>query len=130
MPVTKDQAAQLASLAAAIRPHGARRWDHTGIVAQIAKVQHLHLADVALAVIRAADDRDLETPGAIGNPAAPCWKERKTDRPQPVEPFNPTSTCGICGRTETHCRRNQHSGHTFINAVDDTRQARRHQETP
>ena len=52
MPVTKAQAASLAELAAACRPHGAPRWDAAGIVAAIGKVKHLSLADVALAVFQ------------------------------------------------------------------------------
>src|ERR1044072_2861107 len=98
MPVTKDQAATLAQLAIACRPHGARHWDAGGIVAAIGKVKHLSLADVALAVIRAADDRALETPGPIGNPRAHCWSERKADRPAPLEPWNPHEFCEACGR--------------------------------
>lgn len=128
MPVTKDDAVRLADLAVAIRPHGARRWDKPGIVAAIGRVKDLHLADVAMAVIRAADDRSLETPGAIGNPSAPCWADRRPDRPQVRVSADPLSTCGICGRDEGFCRRNQHSGHEFISSVDDTRRARKHQE--
>lgn len=59
----------------------ARQWDEGGIAAQIAKVAHLHHADVALAVIRAADDPELDTPGAIANTRASCWRERGDDRP-------------------------------------------------
>lgn len=129
MPVTRDQAAALAELAAAIRPHGARRWDKTGIVAAISNVKDMHLADVCMAVIRAADDRTLETPGAIGNPKAPCWADKRNDRPQPITPYDPLATCGICGKDEGFCRRNPHSGHEFTSSVDVTRQARNHQET-
>ena len=111
MPVTPEQAAQLADLAAAIRPHGARRWDKAGIVAAIGRVKHLSLADVAMAVIRAADDRSLDTPGAIGNSKAPCWADRRGDRPQPIEPFNRRIHCDVCGKTAD--RHGDLAGHPF-----------------
>lgn len=97
MPVTKDQAAQLAHLASACRPHGARHWDTAGIVAAIGKVKHLALADVMLAVARAADDRALETPAPIGNPQAHCWRERKSDRPAEVVKRTAAEFCATCG---------------------------------
>lgn len=84
--------------------HGARNWDEAGIAVAVAKVTHLHLADVMMAACRAADDRSLDTPGAIGNPSAPCWAERRTDRPQPVERFDRGETCTTCGRPEDRCR--------------------------
>ena len=43
------------------------------------------------------------------------------------EPYNPLTTCGICGRDETFCRRNPNSGHQFITTRDDTRNARKRQ---
>lgn len=102
MPVTKDQAEMLANLTSAARPHGARRWDAAGVMAQLGKVRNLDLAEVMLACARAARDRDLDTPGAIGNPAAPCWSER------PVERWEPDKTtrdqrCGICGKRRDRC---------------------------
>jgi hypothetical protein len=115
--VTHDQAQLLATLARAIRPHGARRWDEAGIVAAIGRVKHLALADVAQAVIRAADDRSLETPGAIGNPSAPCWKERVADRPQPITPYDPAKFCDICGKS-SHAAT---SDHEFITAAEHAR---------
>jgi hypothetical protein len=97
MPVTKEQADLLAILAAACRPHGARRWEAPGIVAAIGKVKHLALADVAFATLRAAVDRNLETPGAIGNTKAPCWAERIAEPPTRRHP-SPAEACRRCGR--------------------------------
>jgi hypothetical protein len=102
MPVTKEQAAMIADLASAARPHGARRWDAPGIVAALAKVRHLELAEVLMAVGRAARDRDLETPAAIGNPSAPCWIERPIERATP-EKTTPDTRCGICGHARERC---------------------------
>ena len=99
MPITDQQIRALAFLAAAARPHGARRWDEPGIAAAITRVRHLHLPDVALAVIRAADDRTLDTPGAIANPTASCWRERATDRPFTVGPrVEPQDRCSVCSQ--------------------------------
>ena len=102
MPVTKPQAEMLAALATAARPHGAPRWDAPGVMAALAAVRHLDLAEVLMAVGRAARDRDLNTPAAIGNTAAPCWVER------PVERWMPDKTtaegrCGVCGKARAVC---------------------------
>jgi hypothetical protein len=113
MTITKAQAEALTSLAVACRPTGARHWDAAGVMAAIAKVRHLSLADVALAVIRAADDRTLDTPGPISNPKAHCWRERAVDRPQPTTPYDRSSACGICDKTEASCRANPHSAHDY-----------------
>lgn len=102
MPVTKPQAEMLTALAVAARPHGARRWDPAGVMAALAKVRHLDLAEVLMAVGRAARDRTLDTPAAIGNPAAPCWVERPVERWQP-EKTTPETRCGICGKPRSAC---------------------------
>lgn len=102
MPVTKDQAEMLATLATAARPHGARRWDAPGVMAALSKVRGLELADVMMAAGRAARDRDLDTPAAIGNPSAPCWVERPVERYVPVK-TKPAERCGICARPRRVC---------------------------
>jgi len=106
--------------------HGARNWDETGIAAAVAKVAHLHLVDIANAAMRAADDRNLETPGAIGNPQAPCWRERATDRPTPRTPHDPVAACDVCSRP-AH-QHNDLSGHEFESRHDADR--RRAQQPP
>lgn len=122
MPTSDTWADRLVVLAQDLRPTGARRWDAAGIRAAIRKVQHLALGDVAMAVIRAAEDRALDTPAPIGNPQAYCWKERVADRPQPVEPFDATACCGICGQPEHRCRANPHSGHKYVSHIDTKRE--------
>lgn len=117
MPVAPDQAHMLAELAVACRPHGARRWDRVGIVRAIEKVAHLALDDVALAVFRAAGDRDLDTPGAIGNTRAPCWRERNLDRPTPLAPRPAAAHCASCGKpTREECATGRLPGddHEFL----------------
>jgi hypothetical protein len=116
MTVTKPQAEALTTLAIACRPTGASRWDPAGVMAAIGKVRHLSLADVALAVIRAADDRALETPAPIGNPKAHCWRERGTDRPRELDPYDLNLACGICDLRQDQCQAiPEHiSGHTYL----------------
>ena len=116
MPVTKPQAEMLAALATAARPHGARRWDAPGVMAALAKVRHLDLAEVLMAVGRAARDRDLNTPAAIGNTAAPCWVERPVERWQP-EKVERSNRCGVCNQRREVCERTPRWGdddHTFV----------------
>lgn len=106
MPVTREQAAQLASLAAAMRPHGARRWDEPGIVAAIAKVAHLALSDVAMAVTRAASDRTADNPGVISATTSIHWREKAAERAHqtpprrdeecPHHPGQRVANCGGC----------------------------------
>jgi hypothetical protein len=102
MPVTQDQARALAQLAVDCRPTEARRWDIQGVYAAIGKVRDRHLADVILAVIRAADDRNAETPGVINAPGSLHWRERGTDRP--ATKHDPETTCSTCHKPEPLCR--------------------------
>ena len=90
MPVTHDQAQQLASLACAIRPYGARRWDAPGVMAALGHVKELDLAEVAMVVIAGAADRTLDTPAAIGNTKSPLWlgRWRNADKVE-VRPTSP-----------------------------------------
>jgi hypothetical protein len=99
--VTKDHAQMLATLAAACRPNGARRWDTAGIMAALAKVADRALPEVALATIRAASDRECETPGVIPS-AGSHWAESSAVRVHVAE--DPTAVrCTICVRTQaTH----------------------------
>lgn len=111
MPVTRDQAQMLAALACAARPYGAAQWDPAGVVAAVSKVAGLELADVAMATMRAAADRDLKTPGAIGNTATSAWRERVTETPVHRTEHEPS--CGICGFTRSECRRRWEADHDF-----------------
>lgn len=114
MTVTKEQAEMIATLTCAARPYKARRWDPPGVMAALANVRHLDLAEVMMAAGRAARDRDLETPAAIGNPAAPCWIERPIERPRPPR-SKPGSLCQTCGHPRERCEAVRWDGddHTF-----------------
>jgi hypothetical protein len=111
MPLTDQDIRALVHLAVACRPKGAPRWDEQGIFASIAKVRQLHLADVALAVIRAADDAGAKTPGVIANTSAPNWQERSAPRPAPIEHYDRRVHCDVCGKTAD--RHGDLAGHTF-----------------
>lgn len=125
MPLTDQDIRALTFLASRCRPPGAPPWDEAGIAAAIAKVRHLHLADVALATIRAADDPTAKTPGVIANPTSPNWRERGTDRPHQHEPFERDAICGWCSRDRHICEADPIAGHAFESIPDrDARVAR------
>lgn len=134
MPLSDQDIRALTYLAGRCRPPHAPRWDEAGIAAAIAKVRHLHLADVALATIRAADDASARNPGVIANTQSPNWRERGTSRPAPREPYDRTSFCGTCGQPESRCTANPHNDHDFETTEQrDARIARERtarQETP
>lgn len=115
MPVDKPQAQMLATLAVACRPHGAPRWDEAGTLAAIAKVRHLALADVAHAVIRAAEDRDARTPAVIASTASLHWRETRTDRPAPLIPGNAETCCHKCGKVR---ERHAAADHEFLSTAE------------
>jgi hypothetical protein len=134
MTVTREAAEHLTAIALACRPHGARRWDGPGVLAAIGKVKHLSLADVAMATVRAACDRHLETPGAIANTQAPCWKERPAEPTTKRNP-RPAEACVTCGREygSTCCdkparRREGHGPPDWVRQMATT--ARRDEEQP
>lgn len=125
--ITEQQARAIAFLARDMRPHGARRWDERGTYAAVMKVRDRKLSDVVLAVARAADDRDANTPNVLLTPRSPHWRERDTGWVPPSEPFDAVTTCGICGLTETRCKTNPNGGHEFVSHLDSKR-ARRPKE--
>lgn len=88
MTVTQSQAQMLTTLATACRPHGARRWNSAGVTAAIKAVADRSLPEVVMAVIRAAADRNVDSPGVIPT-NGPHWAESAAVRqfvPEPPEP--------------------------------------------
>lgn len=110
MPIDKDQAEMLATLAVAARPHGAPRWDPPGVLAALAKVRHLALPDVMRAVANAAEDRDLKTPGAIANPTAPCWRTKTTEPTWVPATIPREHRCSTCSKPRERCTTNRIAG--------------------
>ncbi len=118
MPVSKEQAQQLAPLIRARRPYGAPRWDEPGIVAAIEKVKHLGLGEVMDALGRAADDREARTPAVITNVRSSYWRAEDPDRPRAREPFDDNGVCDRCGKSEATCRRMWADDHPFLSVAE------------
>ena len=113
MTVTADQAKMLTTLALAIRPHGAPRWDGPGVMAALKRVAHLKLSDVTRAVTRAAEDAGLQTPAPIGIPTSPCWADKVLDD-SPVRNVVPRGLrCTVCDNDHERCRRLWTGDHEF-----------------
>jgi hypothetical protein len=113
--LTDQQIRAIAFLAAAARPHGARRWNEAGIIAAIDKVRSRSLVEVTVAVMRAADDRGADTPGVIPT-AGPHWRSSTDDATEGVLPqrYDPNTTCGICGQPDWRCAQTAaYSDHAF-----------------
>lgn len=123
MPVTDQQARALAFLAAAVRPYRAPTWDEAGIVANIAKVRDRDLALVAMAVIRAAADPALKSPGVIPT-NGPHWTEKLTEPKWQPEVLTPAERCSVCSQREDRCRAlaaKDPDPHEFLPAVHAAR---------
>lgn len=105
VPLTQAEAQSLTNLVRAVRSQtpGAGAWDEAGVMAALRKVSQLGLVEVIGAAIRAAENPDLKTPAAIGNPATEVW------RPAPPKPvaYVPTPRedyCDWCGKTRDLCQ--------------------------
>jgi hypothetical protein len=113
MSVTQQQAQMLTALAVACRPTGAPQWDAAGVMAEIGKVRERSLADVILAVTRAADDRSAKTPGVISAKGSTHWQERGTRTPQ-REPYDRGGTCSTCSLPHAKCRQVWADDHQYV----------------
>ena len=105
MTVTDQQLRALTYLALACRPVGAPRWDEAGTYANIAKVRDRSLPMLIIAVINAAADRKLASPGVIPKPG-PHWSAGAEDAVQAAEarrPFDPEATCEACYKPRRLC---------------------------
>jgi hypothetical protein len=126
MTVTKDQAQMLTTLAIACRPHRAPTWDPAGVMAAISAVRDRSLAEVILAVIRAASDRDAQTPGVIPSNGT-HWQEQL--KPPPFQPstWDPAAVCTTCSRQEAQCRSVRHGDdkHPFVSRAVNAQQTER-----
>lgn len=122
MTVTKDQAQMLATLATACRPLGARRWDTAGTMAALEKVKDRSLPEVVMATIRAAADRDVDTPGVIPT-AGSHWQETRAVAPTPPpERPGPDGYCTACGHSKVGHDIRFRGDHEFTTTADIARQ--------
>lgn len=127
--IEKQHAQMLATLACAARPRGAPRWDPAGVVVAISNVRHLTLAEVAHAVFNAAANKELRTPGAIGNPSSEVWRaEPSLTLSRPA--YDPLTTCGICGKARHDCERNPYGDHAFESQAEAIRNRAPHPPAP
>lgn len=117
MPVTEQQARAIAYIAVAARPHGAPKWDESGVIANILKVRDRSLSSVAIAVMQAAEDRGAVTPGVIAT-NGPHWRDPGSAPPPSHAPYERTGTCGTCGKSEATCRRMWSDDHPFESVAE------------
>lgn len=96
-----------------------------------------HLADrprrdVAVALAWISCETNTATPARVLE-SGPWWVAAGVagDTTGRREPFDPNSTCHICGRSEGNCRRNTVSDHEFESVIDhDRRRAHDAAKTP
>lgn len=121
MTVTDQQLRAIAFLAAAARPHGARRWDEHGIVANLAKVRDRSLASLTVAALLAAEDRNADSPGVIPTPG-PHWRDAHGN-PTPSRTPTPAAAdrCSTCSLHRDVCRARWNDDHAFTPATHDQR---------
>ena len=112
MTVTDQQLRALAFLTKACRPNGARRWDEAGILVALEKVRDRSLAEVIMATIRAATDRDIDTPAVIPMPG-PHWQAAAVVRTGVTVKTDPANRCGICSESRERCARIWADDHVF-----------------
>lgn len=118
MPITKQQAQTLVTLAVDLRPRGAPKWDPAGIYAAIGHVRHLDHGEITRAVIAAASNPELKTPGAIANTDSEVWRVAQAPTPPPSPSGSGVrgNGCYICGKSRYDCERNPHADHAFETA--------------
>lgn len=97
MAIDEQQMRAIAFLTARCRPTGAKAWDEPGIVANLRKVAHLNVAEVIIASVRAAANRQADSPGVIPNLTGEHWREKVAERTTPTPPRR-EDQCHDCGR--------------------------------
>jgi hypothetical protein len=121
MTIEEHQLDELVDLALACRASGAPRWDGAGVKAALRRVQHFDLGEVMRVVVAAAEDHELRTPAAIGNPDAPIWR-RAPEPPRAVTPqpehVPARLRCSVCSLPETSCRQRWAGDHAYLSNED------------
>lgn len=117
MSVNTQQMRALTFLAKGCRPSGATPWDEAGTMAAIERVADRDLAEVTMAVIRAARDRGCDTPGVIPT-AGEHWREQLAPLPFTPRTMDASERCSVCSMTEAACRiRHSVDDHEFESAA-------------
>lgn len=94
MMINEQEMRAIAFVAARCRPTGAKPWDEAGIVANLRRVASLNLAEVTIAAIRAAANRQADSPGVIPVTTGEHWREKVAER----GPYRPPKRDEICRR--------------------------------
>lgn len=105
--LTADEINTLANILAKLRPHGARRWDPTGIRAALTKAAELDATNVLMAALRLSQDRTAHTPAQIAITTAECWRERLVDpvaAPPVLQRYCDTHNVRVIGVVCPSCR--------------------------
>lgn len=103
MSIDEQQMRAIAFIAARCRPSGAKAWDEPGIVANLRKLAHVNLAEVTMATIRAASNRQAENPGVIPVMTGEHWREKVSDSPRPHPPRRDEECHAHPGQRATNC---------------------------
>lgn len=128
MTVTDQQIRAITFLAKASRPNGARRWDEAGIAAAVEQVRDRSLPEVILATIRAAADRDVDTPGVIPTNGS-HWAESAAVRPYTPDTHPTADRCSTCFEPEDRCRRLWRDDHDYRSVAQAAAESTRAPET-
>lgn len=109
--LTQNEAHALAGFIALIRDRvPGPEWHKAGIEDALARARKIAPApDLAIAAIRAAREPLNRTPAVIGM-EGPHWQGSNTP---PRRPFDPNTTCGVCGFSQAECRRRWSDDHEF-----------------
>lgn len=102
MTISEQQIRALTYIAIACRPDRAPTWDETGTAAAITRVRERTLPEVALAVIRAASDRDCINPGVIPSNGS-HWQEQLKPPKWTPELLEPVERCSVCTKSAALC---------------------------
>lgn len=119
--MTKNQGQALAAFVHEMR----NDWDAPGILAQLAKCQHLNAWEVAHALLRLAATPEAKTPGALMTTSGPHWRERtRVETPMPPRRQEQCLDCGrhldgcLCGGQVTRRERGDATaGASLVRAV-------------
>lgn len=96
--MTKNQGQALAAFIHELR----NEWDAPGIVAQLAKCQHLNAYEVAHALLRLAENPAAKTPGALTVTGGEHWREKSRESARMTAPRR-EDQCLACGRHLDQC---------------------------
>lgn len=84
---------------------------------------HRPRRDVFVALAWVASEGNSHTPYRVLE-NGPWWRATATEGAPAREPFDRSTTCGICGKARFDCERNPYGGHDFESQHDTIRNRR------